>query len=477
MSPLMNKHEVEAFFDKLAPSYDQWKAKNDYYYNMMKSFLARMIPPGSRVLDIGCATGQILAAAQPNRGVGVDISGEMVKIASKKYPHYTFIHSSIEELQLDEKFDYIIMVDFIDQVYDVQRIFESLWRFCLPHTRIILTTVNPYWEPFLYLWERLGWKTPEVPHNFLDKGIITRLADMLDFTVSYSGFMLLMPVRIPLISYLANSVGVRIGGLNRLSFVQYMIIQPTVKNTTSLGLGCSVIIPCYNEQDNIEEAIKRIPLMGKKTEIVVVNDGSQDQTADKVRALQKDYPDLRLIDYKPNHGKGYAVRKGFEEATQEILMILDADFSTPPEELPRFFEPLNKGLCQFVNGTRMVYPMEKQAMRFFNLLGNKLFGYIMSFITQQKLTDTLCGTKAFYKFDLKRIKWALDKWGDFDILFGCAKAGCKFMEVPVHYKTRISGESKMKAFRHGFHLLRACFLGFRELILIPRREFYSQNDH
>ena len=151
-------------------------------------------------------------------------------------------------------------------------------------------------------------------------------------------------------------------------------------------------------------------------------------------------------------------------------MILDADVSTPPEELPRFFDPLNKGLCQFVNGSRMVYPMENQAMRTLNLFGNKIFGLIMSFITQQNITDTLCGTKALYKSDFNRIKWGLDKWGDFDLLFGAAKFGCKIMEVPVHYMSRKSGESKMKSFRHGLHLLKVCFVGFRELVFFRLNE-------
>ena len=235
--------------------------------------------------------------------------------------------------------------------------------------------------------------------------------ELLDFTVSYSGYMLLFPKRIPILSFLANSLGVRIWGLNKFSAVQYMTIQPQPENKTDLGLGCSVIIPCYNEEGNVENAIKDIPQMGKGTEIVVVNDGSTDGTANKVKELQSKYQNLKLIDYSPNHGKGYAVKQGFDAATQEVIMIFDADISTLPEELPRFFEPLNKGLCQFVNGTRMVYPMQNQAMRMLNHLGNKMFGLILTFITQQHLTDTLCGTKALFKEDFKRMTWGKDPWG------------------------------------------------------------------
>lgn len=476
MKYIMNKEVVQEHFDEIAPNYDYWKRKNSYYYSTIKAFISRIIPPGNSVLDIGCGTGEILAAMRPSRGVGIDISKEMIRLASEKFPQYTFIHSPIENLQLDEKFDFIIMVDVVDHVYDVMDVFKSLYKFSKPTTRIILTTINPWWDPILSLMEKIGAKMPEGPHNFIEKDYFRKIFEMLDFRVSYSGFMLLFPIRIPILSYLANSLGVRIWGLNRLSAAQYMIIQPTAKNETNLGYGCSVVIPCHNEEDNVEEAIRRIPPMGKGTEIIVVNDGSTDNTTQKVKDMQSKFPNLKLIDYSPNRGKGVAVRKGFEAATQEVIMILDADISTPPEELPRFFEPLNKGICQFVNGTRMVYPMQKQAMRTLNLLGNKIFGYIMSFIAQQNLSDTLCGTKAMYKKDLKNVRWGLDRWGDFDLLFSAARMGSKIMEVPVHYMSRKSGESKMKSFRHGAHLLWASLKGFRELIFIPRKEFYYKWD-
>lgn len=464
MSPIMAKESVEEHFDEIAPNYDYWKKKNAYYYSTIKTFISRIIPEGSSVLEVGCGTGEILATTKPQRGVGIDISKKMVELASQKFPQYTFIHSPIEDLQLGEKFDYIVMIDVVDHVHDVMDVFHSLYRFCHSETQVILTTINPWWDPILSVMEKFGAKMPEGPHNFIEKRNLTKMLELMDFSISYSGYMLLFPKKIPVLSFLANSIGTRMWGIQKMSAVQYMLIHPMVKNDIDLRLGCSVIIPCYNEQDNIEEAIRRTPQMGRETEIIVVNDCSTDNTAQKVRDLQSRYPNLKLVDYSPNRGKGYAVRKGFEAATQEVLMILDADISTPPEELPRFFDPLNKGICQFVNGTRMVYPMENQAMRTLNLFGNKIFGFIMSFVTQQNLTDTLCGTKAFYKKDLKMIKWGLDKWGDFDLLFGAARTGKKIMEVPVHYMTRKSGESKMRSFRHGVHLLRACYLGFKELV-------------
>lgn len=468
-TPYMGKQVVAEHFNEIAQNYDYWKNKNVYYYKSIKAFVNNIVPDGATVLEVGCGTGEVLASTYPKHGVGIDISSEMTKLATDKFSNLTFINSPIEDLELDQKFDYIIMVDVIDHVYDVMDVFKSLYKFCKPTTQIILTTINPWWDPIFMMAEKIGAKMPEGPHNFIEKRNLTKMVELVDFSVSYSGYMLLFPKYIPILSYFANSIGVRTWGLKNFSAVQYMIIQPTVKNENDLKLGCSVIIPCYNEEGNIEDGVRRVPEMGAGTEIIVVNDGSSDGTANKVRELQKDIPNLKLVDYSPNRGKGEAVKAGFDAATNEVIMILDADLTVPPEELPRFFDPLNKGICRFVNGTRLVYPMEQQSMRMLNHLGNKFFGLLMTFLAQQNLTDTLCGTKALFKSDYQRMKWGLDKWGDFDLLFGAAKLGLKIMEVPVHYKMRISGESKMKTFRHGCQLLKACFLGFKELIFLPKR--------
>ncbi|MCK5082007.1 MAG: glycosyltransferase, partial [Candidatus Omnitrophica bacterium] len=348
MTPIIGKESVEEHFDKIAPDYDDWKRKNSYYYSTIKAFISRIIPPGSNVLEVGCGTGDILASMAPARGVGIDISKKMVELASEKYPRYTFIHSPIENLELEEKFDYIVMVDVVDHVYDVMDVFKQVHKFCKPTTRIILTTINPWWDPILSVMEKLGAKMPEGPHNFIEKCNLKRMAEVEDFSVSYSGYHLLFPKKIPILSFLANSIGVRTWLINKFSSVQYMIMQTLPRNTTNLDLGCSVIIPCHNEEDNIQEAIKRVPHMGKGTEIVVVDDGSNDSTSQKVKEMMEFYPNLKLVTYPNNEGKGAAVKKGFEAATKEVVMVLGADLSVSPEELPRFFEPLNKGICQFV---------------------------------------------------------------------------------------------------------------------------------
>jgi glycosyltransferase involved in cell wall biosynthesis len=230
-------------------------------------------------------------------------------------------------------------------------------------------------------------------------------------------------------------------------------------------MSCSVIIPCYNEAGNIVDCLRRIPKMGSFTEVIVVDDGSSDGTAAMVNADLNPEVTIKLISNKVNRGKGHAVREGFDRATGDVLMILDADMAVMPEELPRFLRIIEDGVADFVNGTRVIYPMESKSMPVLNYFGNKCFSIILSWIMQQRVSDTLCGTKAMLRKDYKRITLQDASWGDFDLLFGAAKLCLKIRELPVHYKIRKAGESKMKAFRHGWILLRVCLRGFAELRL------------
>jgi glycosyltransferase involved in cell wall biosynthesis len=159
-------------------------------------------------------------------------------------------------------------------------------------------------------------------------------------------------------------------------------------------------------------------------------------------------------------GKGDAVRKGFDLARGDILMILDADLTMPPEDLPKFYEIMTSGRGEFVNGSRLVYPMEEQAMRLLNLVANRIFAYSFSYLLNQRLTDTLCGTKVLHKRHYRRIVadrayfGDFDPFGDFDLIFGAAKSNLKFVEVPIRYMARTFGETQISRFRHGWLLLR-----------------------
>lgn len=461
----MDKKAIKEHFDWLAPNYDKWKSKNPFYHQCIKSLYASIIVPGSKVLELGCATGDLLKYVRPGYGVGIDISERMIEIARNKYPNLVFKVSDVDDVtpdEFDRRFDYIILSNLVDYLPDVLGTFSKVKELLDDDGLIIITTNNPIWEPLLKIGSKLGLKTPEVTRNFLTNADIANLVTLLDLEIVKEGLKFFVPKKIPLISSFLNFLVPEIPILRQLCLLQYLIIRTNRKRKE---LSCSVVVPCYNEEESIGECVSRVPKMGKFTEIIVVNDGSNDGTKEKVEEIMKIRNDVKLISYKPNRGKGFAVKSGFDAATGDVLMVLDADMTVMPEDLPKFFNPIQNGKADFVNGTRMVYPMEGQAMRNLNYTGNKIFALTLSWLIEQRLTDVLCGTKALLKRDYLKISMGKCPWGDFDLLVGVAKMKKKIVEMPIYYQARKTGQSKMKAIKHGFLLARMCWWGLLELKL------------
>lgn len=234
---------------------------------------------------------------------------------------------------------------------------------------------------------------------------------------------------------------------------------------------CSIVIPARNETGNIRGAIARLPRLGSHTELVFVEGGSSDGTAHEIRAVIAEHPelDLCLVDQGDSKGKGDAVRKGFARASGDVFMILDADLTVPPEDLPKFWAAITEGKGEFINGSRLVYPMESQAMRLANIAGNKIFSLVFSWVLDQRITDTLCGTKVLWAEDYRRIAdnrtvfGDFDPFGDYDLLFEAAKPGLKIREVPVRYRDLVCGTTQISRWRDGMLLLRMSIVGARKL--------------
>jgi glycosyltransferase involved in cell wall biosynthesis len=230
------------------------------------------------------------------------------------------------------------------------------------------------------------------------------------------------------------------------------------------------VIPCRNEKGNIEAAIQRLPNFGNHQEIIFVDGHSTDGTVEEIQRVIDTYRD-RTIRFlaQDGQGKGDAVRKGFAAATGDILMILDADLTVPPEDLPKFYDAIVCGKGEFINGCRLVYPMEGQAMRFLNLLGNKFFSVAFSWLLNQPLKDTLCGTKVMFREDYLKLAanrhyfGDFDPFGDFDLILGASKLNLKILEVPIRYRDRTYGSTKISRFQHGWLLLKMTFFAFCKL--------------
>lgn len=224
----------------------------------------------------------------------------------------------------------------------------------------------------------------------------------------------------------------------------------------------SIIVPARNERPYIASIVSQLPLFPGPCELIFVEGHSQDGTLAEIKKVASQYADRKMVRYFIQAGKGKAdaVWRGLAEAHHDLLMIYDADLTVPPEELPAFYQAACTGPATFVNGTRLVYPMERGAMRFFNYLGNKIFAWLIGLITRQSLTDTLCGTKVLQRRQFEKMRtlpwlWqGSDPFGDFTLLAGAAALGLKIVEVPVHYRARRYGGTKIRRFRDGWKLLR-----------------------
>jgi SAM-dependent methyltransferase len=472
--------ERQAYFDALAASRDRWKRRNWYYYRELESFFRFTVPAGTRVLEIGSGTGDLLHAVAPHRGLGIDFSPAMVSIARQKYPHLEFRVMDAHQLRLNEKFDIILLSDLIGDLDDVLTVFQQLHKVATPETRIVISYYNYLWEMALTIGERAHLKTKQALQNWLPMADVTNLLELTGFETVKRGTRLLLPIWVPAVSWVCNRILAALPLLRSLCLVEYTIARPapsSVSGATALSkpsqeaLSCSVVIPCRNEVGNIEAAVERTPPLGRHTEIIFVDGNSTDGTVKKIQEVIARYRGKRDIKFIPQGsgvGKGDAVRKGFAAASGDVLMILDADLTVPPEDLPKFLDPIATGKAEFVNGSRLVYPMEKQAMRFLNLLGNKFFSLAFTWILGQRIRDTLCGTKVLLKKNYEKIAanrnffGDFDPFGDFDLLFGAAKLNLKIMEVPIRYRERTFGATKISRFRHGWLLLRMAVLAFRK---------------
>jgi SAM-dependent methyltransferase len=465
------KERLRRCFDEAAPTRDAWKARFPTYHREIERLCRSLIPAGTSVLEVGCGTGDLLHALGAKRGVGLDISPRMVEAARSKYPDLEFHVGDVEMTDWHEQFDYIVLSDVVGHLEDIWTAFRRLRSACHPGTRVIVTYYSYLWEPVIRAAERLRLKMPQALQNWVPPQDLVNLALVSGFEPLKQGHWLLCPVGIPLLAPLANRLLAQLPGLRRLDLVHYLVMRPEPVAREVRSLACSVIVPCRNEVGNVAQTVARIPRMGPRTEVIFVDGDSSDGTGQAVETGIPTRPDLeiRVLRQVPATGKGDAVRRGFDAATGDVLMILDADLSVHPEDLPKFHTILAEGRAEFVNGSRLVYPLERQAMRFLNLIANKAFGALFSWLLEQRIRDTLCGTKALSRRDYGRIAvnrtifGQHDPFGDFDLLFGAARLSLKIAEMPVRYHERASGRTKIRRFYHGWLLAKMSLLALRRL--------------
>ena len=460
--------------DEVAEARARVPQRHAYYSRELQRLVKSLVVPGQRVLEVGCGLGDLLASVAPD-GIGIDLSPRMVELARKRHPSLDLRVVDVHEDALPEgPFDTILLSDTIGLLDDVQLAFERLRPLLAPRGHIVVTYYNFVWEPVLKLAETLGFKTKWPEQNWLSMTDIEGLLHLAGYEVFRHGTDVLLPINIPGLSALANRVGAKLPLVREVALVDYFVARASSERQPDRPATVSVVCPCRNEKGNIREAVTRTPLMGAGTELIFVDGNSSDGTVEEIEAVMREYTgplELKLVLQGDGKGKGDAVRKGFAVAEKDILMILDSDLTVPPEDLPKFFRALEMGKGEFVNGVRLVYPMEGEAMRFLNLLGNKFFGTALSWLLEQRIKDSLCGTKVLYREDYDSIArnrsffGDFDPFGDFDLLFGAARLNLRIVDLPVRYRARTYGETKIDRFAHGWLLLRMTAFGFKKLRL------------
>lgn len=470
----MKQQKNRAYFDELAAKRAKQRRAKRYYWNDITRYIDFFIREEDRVLEIGCGTGELLNDIRAINKTGIDFSPAMVKEAKEQFPDLDIRLMDAEHIQLNEQVDVIIVSNLVGYLDDVQLVFEQLHKVAHAHTKVIVSYYNFLWEPLLKFAEWLEIKAPTPPQNWLSIPEINNLLSLAGFESYRNARTMLFPLYIPGISWFLNCIVGRLPLIDRLCINHYSFAKKRSVLEQQDGkerFSVSVIVPARNESGNLENLILRLPYMGKKMEIIFVESNSDDDTWKRMNELQLRYQathDIRCFQLE-EAGKNAAVKKGFSEAKNDVLMILDADLTVAPEDLPKFYDVIASGKADFVNGSRLVYPMEKEAMRFLNLVGNKFFSLCFSWLLDQRLKDTLCGTKVLLKSDYQRIRsnssyfGNFDPFGDFDLLFGAYKSNLSIVELPVRYHERVYGRTNISRFRHGWLLLRMCFFAARKI--------------
>jgi len=464
---------IRELADAQAAHREEWIEKNAFFYQEDFRYMRFLIPAGLRVLDLGCGTGRLLAELNPSYGVGVDFSENMVKVAQARYPDLEFRVGDVEDREfissLPGPFDVIVISDTIGSLEDCQTTLSNLHYLCTPNTRIVIAYYSKIWEPLLALARFVGLKMPQKEQNALSPDDIANFLYLSDFETVRQEWRQLLPRRFFGLGTLVNRYLAPLPIIRKACLRNYVVARP-LRNLVSGTPSVTVVIPCRNERGNIEDAVRRIPRFCSDIEILFVEGHSQDDTLKEVRRVISAYSDLNIkVLVQNGKGKGDAVRIGFEHARGEILMILDADLTMPPEALPKFYEAIASGKGEFINGSRLVYPLEKDAMRFLNYLANRTFSWLFTWLLNQRFTDTLCGTKVLSKKHYKNISenrsyfGEFDPFGDFDLIFGAAKLNLKVIEIPIVYAGRKYGETQISRFEHGWLLLKMVVFAFRKL--------------
>ena len=457
-------HDRRAFFDALASRRERDARRHSTYYRDRLDWLKNMIPSDASIAEVGSGIGWTLSRLPQTKKVGIDLSSKMIDVAKQNDASSTYVQNDVEHLTHRGEYDYVLMLDSINSLGDVQAALTSIrTNLCGERTRLVITHYNFLWQPIFMLGELLGWKTKFPEQNWLSRNDLVNLLDLTGFEVVSAGERMLCPVGIPLVEQFFNHILVTLPFLRVFGLTKTIIARPLRKERKEYSV--SILSAVRNERGNIARIAQTMPTMGTRTELIFVEGHSTDGTWEEMERVRKEgNAGIEIKTFKqPGRGKGDALHFGASQATGDILMVYDGDFTVHPLELRKQYDILADGRAELVNASRLVYPLEKGAMRLKNLIGNKVFSAMFSWLFMQKLVDTLSPVKALFRHHYKKMTLRRDPFGDFDLFFGASAQQLKMREVPIHYLERTYGVTKMRPFKHAWMLLKMFFFGARKL--------------
>ncbi|OUU27996.1 MAG: hypothetical protein CBB97_05285 [Candidatus Endolissoclinum sp. TMED37] len=474
----IRKKIIKDFFNSTKMNRDKWLKKGKTFHTEDIRFLKEIIPEKSNILELGCGNGHLLSSLKPNYGLGIDFSKKLVEEAKKKYKELNFIEADIEKLPINLnskiKFNFVIICDTIGYLEDITETLDNLHKYFNEDTRLIVSYYSPLWLPLLNIATLLKLKMSNINSTLLGTSDIFNFLENSKYQTVRIDRKILIPFSIFGIERLINRYIAPLPLFSNICLRHYNISRSIKAIERTKKKSASIIIPCKNERGNIRNAIERLPKFTNKIEVIFVEGNSSDGTWEEIQKVMKDNKkNKNKIDIKafkqPTRGKADAVFYAFEKASNDILIILDGDLTVAPESLEKFWKKISSGEAEYVNGSRLIYPMDNNAMRFLNYIANKIFSVLFSWLLGQRFTDTLCGTKVLSRKNYIRAKnknkdlGNFDPFGDFFLIFGASRLCLKITEVPIRYKAREYGETQISRFSHGALLIKMVIYAFLKI--------------
>lgn len=439
---------------------------HSYYYNLIKGLLKFLIPDNKRILYYGCYNDEVVYSLKPSAAVVVN---EEVKERTSTKAAIEFVQSKYHLYKPVEKFDFVILDIAIGNTENINLLLVNIAKACTKHTRIIIHQENYLWRPALNLAAFFGLKKHEKTQNWLSVKDVETYLKAAGFEATRTYRKNIFPLKLgfigPLINYFFSIIPV----FDFLKLDQFIIARGTASfdRENFYPSSLTICLTVKDEEFNIEPIVSSLPVLCENQEILFVEGHSTDNTAKEIERMKTLFPrkNIHLIK-QPGKGQGDAIRKGFKEAKGDIIILYEGDGTSEPHDIQYFYEAMKNGQFEFIEGSRLVYPLSHKSMPFVNKAGNVFFAKWFSFFLNQRTTDVLSGIKAILKKDFDNVydTWGFigipDPFGDFELLYGAARYGLKIGEIPIHYKPRTHGNSKTRAFMHGSYLFKMAVKGY-----------------